>query len=448
MAFAAPPPSPQQDLPTIERTPKEYVAPVVDTRATNYNTLSTFAAGSKWACDFYVQKVARDTAPGAYTPDQLPIYGQYTRIRGFELLVTSPMQPQQSDSLSRSFTVTGTASVYSVVTANEGDVFIADVGDGRNGLFLVTKSTRSAPYTESMITIDFKQLSILNADTEADLNSRVIETVYFDRELLRGGVNPIIKESVMHVNRRLMKAYRRLTNVYLHEFIDTRHNTLILPGQSVATYDPHMTRFVLRVLDKSVCKRLGEVLELGVGHQSTSRVLTVLDAIESVDVDLLFSVARTVEVTSIKDYRARPYLYSIANSQIDQVVIVTDSSYTRDTVERKGVGIGPLADAGVRRPLQRFMLPTTVGADPVPDKPSYIHPVPVDDYYIFSEAFYNDTEGQSDLENIVLKRLSGEAFSLEILADIADNADGFDNLERFYYIPVILAMIKMSPGVV
>lgn len=447
MAFAKHPISPQQTQPTIDHAPKEYVTPVVDTRAENYNTLATFAAGSKWACDFFIQKVAKDTAPGSYTADQLPIYGQYTRVRGFELLVTSPINPQQDTSLSRSFTVTGSASVYSVITPNEGDLFIADIGDGRNGLFMVTRSVRSAPYTESMIAIDFRMLSLMTQMIEDDLTQRVVDVVFFDRELLRSGVNPMIKSNAVDVNRRLIKAYRRLTNSYIHEFFDTEFNTLLVPGQLSPTYDPHMTRFVLRVLDKSVCNALGRVLELGVSHKVSSRVLTLLDALERVDVDVLYSVATKGAIAGRSHYRTRPYLHSIYNSGIAQVVVVLENGYTRDTADDVTVGIGAVTDAGVRRTESAFLLPTIHGKEALSDQVGLIKSVSVDDYYIFSDSFYNDTEGQSALERIVRARLSHEAISLEELASIAEATERFDNLERFYYIPIILAMIKLSPGV-
>ncbi|MNG01820.1 hypothetical protein D3C84_848160 [compost metagenome] len=48
---------------------------------------------------------------------------------------------------------------------------------------------------------------------------------------------------------------------------------------------------------------------------------------------------------------------------------------------------------------------------------------------------------------LVGQTLRGQAIDLEVLADVADASVKFDNLERFYYTPIILALIKMASGV-
>lgn len=430
----------------IVHAKKEYASPVIDTRVTNYNTLSTFASGSKWACDFYLNVLERDTAPQAYDADMSSIYGQFRLIRGFELLVTSPITPQQDDQGGRGFSVTGSANVYSAITPNEGSLFIAGLGDGRNGLFTVTKVARDTVYTESFTTIDFKQIRLLDKVTLDSLNSKVVETLYFDRELMRNGIAPLIKQKDVNSNQRLLKAYRRLTNLYVHEFYSTKYKTFVVPRQLMDTYDPFITRFALRVLDPTVCSALGDVIELTANQQPYARFKTLLDAVETVDIDLLYSVADKVCIANMNSYRLHPYFMAISTSGIKAVVATYNGGYMYDA-DQKGINaVGELLDAGFKKEDVSSILgnlDTTVGID----ERTLIHPVLKDDHYIFSEAFYKDTPGQSELENLVRLRLSHKPFDLDQLADIADAADKFPNLERFYYIPIILAMIKISPGV-
>lgn len=429
----------------IIHAPKEFASPVVDTRVTNYNTLSTFAEGSKWACDFYLLITSRDTAPQSYTKDQLAIYGQLRLIRGFELLVTSTINPQQEGN-NRGFTVTGSANVYSTITPNEGSLFVAGLGDGRNGLFTVTNVVRNSVYLESMSTIDFKQLQVLDSTTLSALNSNVVETVYFDRELMRSGINPLIKQKDVNVNQRLNKAYRRLTNLYVHEFFSSRYKTLLVPRQLEDTYDPQLVKFALRVLDKTICKDLGDVLELSANQQPLSRQKTLLDAIEAVDEDLLYSVADKACIADMKSYKIHPYYMSISTSGIRSVVAMYNGGYTLDTDHSGLIEIGDLLDAGVKKEdIDRLIIKRDLQPDELPKV--LIHPITKDQYYIFSKAFYKDTAGQSELEDIVRLRLAHKPYDLTRLADIADQADKFNNLERFYYTPIILAMIKIAPGV-
>lgn len=445
MSFIKIPTSPQEAKPDIIHAPKEFVSPVVDTRVTNYNTLSTFAEGSKWACDFYLLVTSRDTAPQAFTKDQLAIYGQLKLIRGFELLVTSTINPQQEGN-NRGFNATGSAAVYNSITPNEGSLFIAGLGDGRNGLFVVTSVIRNSVYLESMTTIEFKQLQLLDEATLNALNNNVVETVYFDRELMRSGISPLIKQKDVNVNQRLIKAYRRLTNLYVHEFFSSRYKTLLVPRQLEDTYDPQLVKFALRVMDKTVCGDLGRVLELSANQQPLSRQKTLLDAIETVDEDLLYSVAHKSCIADIKSYKLHSYFMNIYTSGIRNIVAVYEGGYTLDTDGSGLIEIGELIDGGVKKEDIDLLLPNlTLQPNELPKV--LIHPVTKDAYYIFSEAFYKDTGGQSELEDLVRLRLAHKPFDLSRLADLADKADKFDNLERFYYTPIILAMIRMAPGV-
>ena len=449
MAIVKIPESPLQQPPTINRVENNYQPPVVDTRSEEYNTLSVFATGSRWACDFYTQVVTQDTAPQAYHKDQLQIYGQYRRIRGFELLVTSPMRPEQEDNVARSWRATGTASVYSVITPNEGDMFIADIGNGQNGLFSVLRSTRNSPFTESFCEIEFRQIDVVSKSIMDDLDKRTVETLYFDKNLLRSGTKSVITTEEMDVTKRLLKAYRRLNNIYVHEFYDSGLNTFILPGQQTPTYDPYMTHFALRILDRSVCSALGRVSELTATHHPSARVKTLLDAVEALDGDMLYSIGMKYVVSDVKDYDLHPYFSSIAWSGVGQVVSVIDNTYSRDTEGVATFGKGHLEKAGVKRPNEFGVLPslTTGVNEPRPDEGRFIKRVVVDDYYILSEAFYKGLDGQSELERILRARMEHEPFEFKDLADLADYADKFDNLERYYYIPLIIALIKTVPGV-
>src|SRR5690606_33077711 len=125
-----------------------------------------------------------------------------------------------------------------------------------------------------------------------------------------------------------------------------------------------------------------------------------------------------------------------------QVVSVTDIPVSADQE-------APLAHAfiGFERGATRtqkisHLLPDLDLTDD-PDVPAipYIHPAMESDYYVCSKAFYEDTAGQSRLESMLLARLRGEGIDLQVLAEIADAAPTFENLDRFYYVPIILALI-------
>jgi hypothetical protein len=130
--------------------------------------------------------------------------------------------------------------------------------------------------------------------------------------------------------------------------------------------------------------------------------------------------------------------------------MATDVAFSVNNPLYEPLIIDSLQKAGVRQPDMRSILPhldLDSGKEPRPDESSYIKRVIVDGFYVLSKDFYEDTDDQSMLEVLVGQTLRGEAINLSDLADLADYATKFDNLERFYYTPIILALIKMAPGV-
>src|SRR5690606_21844203 len=148
-------------------------------------------------------------------------------IRGLELVVTSPLTHSQEDE--GHFVTRGSAQVYSVVTPNVGDLFIADVGNGRNALFYITSAKRAAPYREAVTVIEYSQYDFLLKDISKTLDSKVVRTVYFSKENFRNGVKAILTSEEVDLGNRLAKAYRRLLSLFMKDFFSHRRNTLLVP---------------------------------------------------------------------------------------------------------------------------------------------------------------------------------------------------------------------------
>lgn len=438
-----------QEKPNLVINPTQMETPVVDTRKEQYDTLSSFISGSKWAVDYYSQIQAADTAAASFQVDLPKPYGQYRLIRNFELVVTSPLSYQQNSGDVRGWTATGTAAMYSIVTPNNGDVFIADVGDGKNALVQVTSTQRGSIYAEAATTIEFRITDVLSPNLLRELNERVVETLYFDRENFRNGLKALLNRKDADVIRRLNTAYRRLFPLYYRDFYSRDFGTFIVPGQSVPTYDPYMTRFVRAIIDSQAFPSIHEVNQLTVSHDVISDEPTVLDVILRKDLPLLYSVSKRVGVSRIGSYRAFPLLRTIYYSGIEQIVSVLDPHWAVEHNDSPAHAFTTLVPAGLRQTDMASILPALNGpaARSDQDSTTAIHPICRDDYYIFSKEFYEGSEGMSRLEVLLRNRLEDAAVDLEVLADIADSSVRYDNLERFYYIPIILALIKLAPGV-
>ena len=69
-----------------------------------------------------------------------------------------------------------------------------------------------------------------------------------------------------------------------------------------------------------------------------------------------------------------------------------------------------------------------------------IHPVTIDDYYIFSENFYKDLPNKSVLEVVVQNYLQNEANDPILIYKLLKNSWKWGAIERFYYIPILFIL--------
>ena len=70
-----------------------------------------------------------------------------------------------------------------------------------------------------------------------------------------------------------------------------------------------------------------------------------------------------------------------------------------------------------------------------------------DNYYVFTKQFYENKVPGSLLERLVLDRIDKSTTDFGNLATLAEMSLRLDNLERFYFTPIILSLIKLSDGV-
>jgi hypothetical protein len=438
------------DKPNLKKHEEVYQSPVVDTRQVSYDTLATFPAGQRWDVDFYNQVQGRDNASASYQDDLLAALQQLHLIRGFELVVTSPLNHSQSSEDSRGWESVGSSMVYSVMTPNLGDIFIADIGNGTSALFQITECKRNTIYPESGTEISYRATRSITAEVMEGLKRKTVATFIFDRENMRNGLKALIREEEVDVINRLGRAYERLAHLFLRDFYSTEFKTLLVPGQMVPTYDPYMVRFIRATMDSRSFPKVLQITELGVQHDVFSNQVSLFDAIMRMDISMLSSVSKYAGISDIHSFRARPMMNSIYFSGIKQVVTFQDVPFSVDSVGLLAHGQELFTDAGVRTGDMDVLLPNldmTQSAPAVQNEIPLTHSVLKDRCYIFTDEFYEDGTRKSILERLLYDRLDTETSNLQDLLRVAEAAPRFNNLDRFYYIPLILALIKLAPGV-
>jgi hypothetical protein len=132
------------------------------------------------------------------------------------------------------------------------------------------------------------------------------------------------------------------------------------------------------------------------------------------------------------------------------VVTFQDVPFSVDSEGLLAHGQESFIDAGKRSGEIDAILPNldmTIGQQAPSFEIPLTYPVLKDRCYIFTNEFYDDGTKKSMLEQLLYNRLDTETSNLQDLLRVAEAAPRLNNLDRFYYTPLILALIKLAPGV-
>lgn len=429
----------------------DYRGSIVDTDVTPHSEIMAYVEGSPWNTVYYSQLVGRDDELGGQQVNQPAVYQQYTMIIDMELKVTSPLT-QSQDTETNEMTVVGTANIYGGVIPNVGDMFLADIGDGREGVLTVTRSEKKSILKGAGYTIDYELTDYNTEERRKDLAKKVVRTVYFRKDYILYGRSPVITAEDLNLRKQAMHQLFDLRNTYFPEFFSHEYMTLIVPNQQFSSYDPFLTKLLMKIFDSTEHPLLNKTRLLNIDGDPAMNCFTVWDALLSVDDALLSVAAKEVYLVSTNYFSLRPYHNSIAHSGINRVVYP--------------VGIAPAVDAnyvarcskvgtdvlgGQTDPINDYQVITVVEGQPLPPdwEPGpgipLIKPVAIDDHYVFSQDFYNKAEeGQSMLEIITNVYLSGGVPDHKVLMALCEDVRNWGALERYYYVPVLMILLLVA----
>lgn len=451
------PPAPPPVKVHIE--PQNYSGITVDTEYVPSSAILVWGQGSTWNVDYYSQILGRSVEPKPLDLHLSPIEQQYRLLRKIPLKVTDALTWSVQDPQTNVRVGTGGGYTYPFLTANVGDMFVANIGDGQVGLFTITSSTPATILRDSVYKVEWICIGLAEALQMENLASKVQQTLYFSMRSLQGGCGPFVTTEQKAKIESYETILAELIQRYLTDFLSLDHFTLMVPDQNRQTYDHWVVRALLMMVGPEHDSRMRKVREQNVMGDSVMKQPTFWDALLRADPVRLYGGTERVHRVSTREFRGSPLLQALGFTGIPFVAYPiepptdVDSQYSgRDVYVPCGL---PFQEGRPRRPLpgeyksqaERNLPFFQTIPDDVEDiepwrRPADIHPVVKDNYYVLSEAFYLEQPGQSKLELLVRQFLNRETLHPEqfdaVLASIYD----WDNLERYYYYPIVIALLK------
>lgn len=434
--------SPYPPQPPVVAVPDEFKGVVVDSLTRPVSTLERAVEGSDWPVDLYIPVLGKHDQVQEYQLGIQSPYQQYILIRGFVLRVTTGLSSSQVTD-TKGFTKEGEANVFSIVRPNVGTIIKGDIGDGIEMLFNVTEVTRSTVYETSISTINYRAMYRNNHEIESDLASKVTSTYYFDMDYLSKGRNPLLTSEVVELNRDLRQLYHTLANLYCKDNFSRVSRTFYVPDQSNIVYDPHMVKFIKATVDRSANPILDELLVLSTEVNVNSDPETVLDALLALDEHLYGRCVRQLGLVGKGAFYNAPRLNGVYFSRAQSVVYpITPST----SVDRQYHGSQHSVSAqlspggsridGLQRIAQDAVSLTYKGVDLFPS----VSLAP----YILSEGFYlGDLDEMTHLDRQCYNAIHHVTIDSQVVQQLAEAVTQLDNVARFYYIPLVLLLIKI-----
>jgi hypothetical protein len=430
---------------------------VVDSRYIPMSSLLTHIEGASWTVDYYNQVLDVDDETSDLQLNQQAVYQQYKLIRHLELKVQTELGYQQDEN-NRNAIVTGSATLYPGVKPNNGDVFLADIGDGRVGVFTITRTEKKAIFKDTCYQIDYTLRDYLTSEYKNDLAKKVVKESVFVRDFIHHGQNPVMASSDFDQISQLNAGYSNLLFQYLADFFNVEYQTMIVPNQVNVTYDPFMVIGLLSILNNSDSNTIMRIRALNVDGNVRYRENNLWTCLTHLNSDIRELCFQTAGLSPSSLFKEAAMFDGIYYSGIQDVVYPLDRS-TLTVVDTQYSVQDPLVPGRLlpgiarNRELRRVLVSkelngfhyappeAPVGLEALPD----IHPVNKGDFYVLSQAFYeNQPLLQSKLEHLTLCALNGESMHKPTLLNLVQTAKRWNNLERFYYIPILFILIKTA----
>lgn len=428
-------------------TPPEYDSTTVDTKYVPQVDLLTHVEGFKWTVQYFSQILANDSALAGQQVALNPVYQQYRLIENFELRVSTPLTSSQ-DQQTKSLVMTGAANVYPLIIPNEGDLFIADIGDGRDAVFRVTLSERKSVFKDTIHTIEYTMLEYLTDVRKADLGAKTIEKFVFSKDYLMYGANPLIRTEDYDLMTKLREFYYLLAGRYLKMYTSNEYKTLLVPGQPEPCYDHFLTKFISSLFSAQDFTEMRDIRILNVSDDETMKALTIWDVIKERNVGLLRYAMKHNGLVSAKSFTQNPMLEGIYHSGIWYVVYPKDAAlYVDYSIVNRMLPLAPVNLVDVTPIMTNppdLKLDASFANITLPANP-LVKPILATDFYVLSQAFYEgDKPNQSVLEMCVSDYLNDVALNNNYILALCLSSHTWNKVQSFYYIPLILTLIKAS----
>lgn len=428
----------------------------VDTKYETRRNLLQYIQGSRWIVTYYKQVLTNEATGEPFNINRPSPYQQYEKIENFEIRVSTPLTVT-ADSDKSTMLGEGNGIIYPSIYPTYGDTFIADIGDGRKGLFNIKNVTQKSHLRDTAFEIDYDLVNWLDHDTYAAIENCVVATFHYERSYADYGANPKLDMEQHGLYKKLNAWQRSSARHYFDSFFSTEYDTFLIPWQNRIVYDPFIVEFIQKLWST---EDIPDILKLRIYNRDNAYNLhlrTIWDVLLDNDKYALQTAQTKFAMMSTRQFfTGNPGLAGITYSRLEWIYHpykAFDPTHGLFTLPNLGITQLPSyhQDREVSQPLTLKMTklpglgwtPPENNQQAIPDAKKF----GTYETYVLSPAFYQqDRKQMSKVERLVMDMLEEKPVDAKTLLPILESSFYWGEVERFYYIPLLTLLARVALG--
>lgn len=311
---------PDVPISPVQEREGEYKHNIVRSEELNHDAVISHVEGSSWYVDYYSQVLSLNMEPKHYDINQSPVNQQYHLIKSIEFKLQN--QDTSTDDKTNIVRLSGTAAIYAGVIPNVGDVIIADIGSAMAGRMTVMRVDKKSYFKDTVYEIDFELIEYINTkDKEDHLNSFVVKTSVFVKDLITYGSDPVILEEEYFNLKNADNVARELIDDFLKEFFSNELSTFQVPGYGrQATYDPYVVEAFREVVGLTEHPLMYRLKALNVNEIKEAYSFSIWPVLITPQLNKIKNIWKKAGPVSYQEFHLNPVMNSFRYSGFAQCI--------------------------------------------------------------------------------------------------------------------------------
>lgn len=395
---------------------------IVESKYVPHTSFLSFVSGQPGLAEYYRGSYGQDEMQQAFEPDSIETYSSYKRISNLIIKFDTisgynfdPAKAQSTDVIS--------GYVLFDLTPNENDLFIRDIGDGRAGLYQIFEQPEiKTVAADKCYYITARLQAVVTETIMENLNRKVIEELYYQKDIAVAGGNAILTKFDVDLNRKIYEGRQAIIDDILTNFYFWDENTVTVPNElKDHLYDPYLAKFLSYTIPAELLGPRAKIQLLDVNYyvqdKGIQEPITIWDMFYKGMWDHPERFKRKY-YTHHRDAMLNTRMYgNVFFSKIDRVINIHLDSARMEAYKYTGsvFQIGP-------------------GIDP---------PTPGTEYtYYFSEEFYNG--GGTPLEKFIWEMWRDKTVDKARMVEVLDGYWSLEPKDKLYMGGIYIGACKQA----